>query len=381
MSARPGVGEEALLHWVKVLTGLPPEYVREARRRIHGWEVAHVNRELLAPTADAAVAAALLVESVDRVVRRGVPWNKLLSKLRADPDVWPTWAEIRAADILGESVPTDAELTIEAGRAAGAHADLRLVMPGAIGGQSVEFKALGLSDAEVAFCQRMTPALERMVPPRGIFHGHARIDAEASFPSREARRDIARGARRALKRVPNFPAGLAGATMVAHGVERSYLHRLGRLIAEVIEKGQLPAEDQGWVAFYWSNGAPLNVVADFVPWDELPERVAGVMFMGSGVDFPMPMIHNFVHVLGRGADDSGTLLVSSKLGDLVGSKPADDVAAKVLRRFEHSSGVRPTVLRAHGRELVRRDGSRRILPYNLLLDTDPPESGAVSILD
>lgn len=49
-----------------------------------------------------------------------------------------------------------------------------------------------------------------------------------------------------------------------------------------------------------------------------------------------------------------------------------EFATLVLERFERSSGVRATLLHGGRQELIRRDGKKRIVPFNLLLDADPP---------
>lgn len=56
----------------------------------------------------------------------------------------------------------------------------------------------------------------------------------------------------------------------------------------------------------------------------------------------------------------------------------DDLAKLVLERFQNSSGVRLTLLKAGERILVNRDGTRRILPFNLLMDKDPPGVGRLA---
>ncbi len=105
---RPAVGprpdpERDLLVAVHKLTGLDPGRVSHARAAIRALGIAHLTRELLQPTIDAAVGATLLADSVEVLTARGVPRLKLESKLRKDRDVWPTWAELRAARNLAVS--------------------------------------------------------------------------------------------------------------------------------------------------------------------------------------------------------------------------------------------------------------------------------------
>src|SRR3712207_6095583 len=114
-----------LLHWTGALTGLEPDRLTNAWAQVASWDFAHLERELLTGSVDGAVAATLLVEGIDHLVAHGVARTKLMAKLRGDRDVWPTWAELRAADVLLTTADDDAEITLEAGRSGGAHADMR----------------------------------------------------------------------------------------------------------------------------------------------------------------------------------------------------------------------------------------------------------------
>jgi hypothetical protein len=96
----PKANDESLLYWTEVLTGLERDRVVRARTEVASWGYAHVSNALLEGTVDAAVAATLLVESIEHIVAHGPPVESLRKKVRKDRDVWGTWAEIRAADIL-----------------------------------------------------------------------------------------------------------------------------------------------------------------------------------------------------------------------------------------------------------------------------------------
>ncbi len=179
-----------LLEATKKLTGLDPERVREARERIQGLGIAHVTRVLVdAPSIDAAVAAVLLDDSVTRLIERGIERTKLLSKLRNDRDVWPTWAELRAAQQIASCLADGGELQLEPDRAQGRHADFRVRREGGapLGERiptgdateiSVEFKALGLSEDEASFCQRARLTLDAMKPSAGFVTLHAPLDIQ-----------------------------------------------------------------------------------------------------------------------------------------------------------------------------------------------------------
>lgn len=356
---------EPPLHWTELLTGLDPARVMAARDTVASWGLEHLDRELLTNTVDGAVAATLLVESIESISSRGVPIRQLLKKLRQDTDFWGSWAELRAAAILLHWTEERAELRIDEGRSRGAHADLRILTPDGPPAQSIEVKAVGLSDDEVAFCQRMFPSLSRLVPQVGLGHVHAPIEGRPPQLSREQRREAQRIARRNVKRIPGYPIGLRGAAIVGHGSEKAYAVRVSRRVEQAVR--QLPAQDECWVAIYWSNGAPVKDLASTLRWDRIPAHVAGVVLVGCGIAFPHRNIDCYVIPLARDHPSDAEVVVSSREEDM------DDVARLVIERFERSSGVRATLLYGAHKEILRRDGSRRILPFNLLLDADPRE--------
>jgi hypothetical protein len=97
---------------------------------------------------------------------------------------------------------------------------------------------------------------------------------------------------------------------------------------------------------------------------DAPAHVAGVASIGQAVAVPWNEIHVFITSIPRDVEKFAG----------VDSTVDDHLAERVLERFESSSGIRPTLLRAPGREstiLLRRDGRRRLFPFNLLFDTDP----------
>jgi len=134
---------------------------------------------------------------------------------------------------------------------------------------------------------------------------------------------------------------------------------------------QLPPDDDCWVAILWSNGAPIADVARAIRWGELPDRVQGVMLLGSCVAFPDRRIHNYFLRIPRGMDPHIAMEVQT-LDEIEGM---DKLASVVLRHFERSSGVRATLVHGGGREILRRDGSRRIHPFNFMLAPDPEGAG------
>jgi hypothetical protein len=358
------MGDDTVLRAVELLTGLEPSRVAAAREVVSSWGLAHVSAELLAGTVDAAVAATLLVEGAAHLVDRGVEARQIRRKLRLDRDVWGTFAEIRAADLLLRGMGGDVEVRLEHERSRGAHPDFRFFIPELQTAQSVEVKAIGLSDEEVRFCQRMAPSLAAVLPPIGLVHVHAAIGGVPPEWPRGLRRDQARRAKKAAAKTQGYPKGLRGAVIVAHGSEDAYVRRaVGRVIQAI---RQLPPYDECWVAIYWSNGAPLESVHRALRWPEIPAHVAGIALLGCGVAFPHPEIHCFSSWLHRDASEHDEVVVASA------NPGQDELASEVLKRFDRSSGVRATLLSIGDEIALLRDGGRRLLPFNLLLDPDPP---------
>jgi hypothetical protein len=355
----------AILRWTEILTGLPPDWVVPARERVASWSFPKVSNELMQESVDGYVASTLLSTSMDALLDAGIDEARLLKKLRETPDVWPTWAEFRIAHNLLESHLRGATLNLEAGKSAGAHADFRFVLEG--DGVSVEVKAVGMSDEEVAFCSRMAPSLQKLLPKSGLGHLHAPINAAPPHINREGRRFLDKEAARLTRKVPMWPKGLRGMSIVAHDSERSYAQRVGSKVAAAVR--QLPEHDRCWAAIHWSNGAPIRDVREHIPWDEIPTHVEGIFLLGCGVAFPQPQIHCFAVPIPRGALPEEDVVVGSVDAD------QDDLAAIILERFEQSSGIRPTLLKVEERTLLFRDGRKRIWPFNLLMDRDSAELG------
>lgn len=356
-----------LLRWTDTLSGLDAERVTSAREEVGRWGFAHVSAALLADSVDAYVAVSLLMDAIVKLEEAGVERVRLLKKLRQAPDVWSTWAEFRIADSLLRSHLAGSELRLEEGKSAGAHADFRFLLRDDERPLSVEVKAVGMSDEEVGFCERMAPSLEAMLPVEGLGHLHAPIGGKQPKLPRDVRRHLAREAKRRVKNVPMWPRGLRGSTIVAHGSEPSYAVRVGRRVAQAVR--QLPESDRCWAAIYWSNGAPFDLVRRNIPWHEIPNHVEGVLLVGCGIAFPHSQIHCFATPIHRDVGDDYEVGVASTEPD------QDDLAGIILERFERSSGIRPTLLKVGDQTLVKRDGSARIWPYNLLMDADRAEFG------
>jgi len=365
--------ERLLLRWTHAVTGLEPERVDAARAEIATWRTDHPARTLLTNTIDAAVAATLLTEGVDKLVSHGVPRERLHRKLRLDRELWGTWAEIRAADLLLRTMPADAELRLEEGRSEGAHADFRLLSASLGLADTIEVKAIGLSDDEVAFCERMGPALPTLLPGGdGLAHFHAWLDTRVQPRlTSEQRRAITKQAAYAATLLPDYPAGLRGATVVGHGSESDYARRVGGRVVQAVRQFRSPSDDECWVAIYWSNGAPIDVVHAALRWSEIPRHVVGIILVGCGVIFGEPQIHCFTTRLHRHARPEDSLQIRS-LSPLSG---ASDVAGLIFETLEKSSSVRPTLLKAGRNTVLERAGERRIMPFNLLLGIDPDNVG------
>lgn len=355
-----------LLTWTDRLTGLDPDRVLRAISTIEQWAITSLSQRLARPrTIDDAVRAVLLAEGVAHLVARGAPTNKLLSKLRDDAQFEAVWAEIRCASVLAESHDEDVEVVLEHGKRQGAHADIRLLFPEGPPYTSVEVKAVGLSDDEVDFCARMRQSLDVVIPPFGMVTVPAPLDGKPPVWTPQLAAHHRHEAARRAAGVPNYPAGMAAAVIVARGAEDAYIRRAVSRVQAAVR--QLPLGDECWVALYWTNGAPARQVATAVDWASIPGHVAGLLFIGSVVAFPHRDINVFIIAAPRDLRPDSQRVVESSL----------DVhfADTVLNRAESSSGVRATLIRGNvrgkRRQLLRRDGRERLPPFNLVLDRDP----------
>lgn len=356
--------DDTLLTWVQGLLGLDKVRVEAAASNVAAWNIAHLNHEFFSrPDIDNAVAVTQLCDAVLLLERAGIPKTKLIAKLRRDKDVWPTWAELRAAALLLRV--TNGQLQLEVNRQLGKHADFLLSLENGAP-ISIEFKAIGLSDEEAEFCTRVAPVLDEVLPPEGLVTFHAALDVKPIHIKPAQLAEIHASAAAAAKNVANYPKGLSGVTVVGHGGEANYTRRMRlRLLNEIAK--QIPPRDEGWAAFYWTNGAPSGSLLRTIQPGDLPPGLAGIILLGDAVAFPCPSMHSFVFISPAGAEST-----------ILRSGVDDKFAGRVLQRFEASSGVRADLLSTTDgqirRNLIRRDGSRRILPFNLLMDSDPVDS-------
>lgn len=352
--------------WVERLWGISRDRQEDAQARILSWQLPNVSRETSPDLADGAMAAVLLVESVEELVERGIDERKLLRKLRNDPDVWPTWAELRAASLIARSGPADMELQSELGRAAGKHPDFTLAYSHG-GSAAIEFKAVGLSDQEVLFCQSMERHLEGLLPRRGIVTMHvADTSTTINMNRAERRRHQLEGERRA-KYIHPVGRDMSAAVVVGRGTEETYTRRLTARFREAL--AQLPQED-AWVAFHWSNGAPIRMVRRALARAGVPDHVGGVIILGS-VAIPGSFDH-FVMIFPAPFEDDAEDAPGDELWD---SDRSIEDAKGLFEAVDQSAGVRATLIRvpAGGRrcDFLRRVGDRRILPFNVILAPDP----------
>ena len=357
--------DNSFLDWVEKLTGLESSRVDDAIQKVQSWGIGHINHELLSISSiDNAVALTLLSEAIEELRCFDIPESKLMAKLRQDRHVWPTWAELRAATLLLRVSEQGTLFQLEADRSAGKHADFRFTSSTGVSA-SIEFKAIGLSDEEYSFCRRVAPAPDFLLPPYGLLTLHAQLDLNRVPLDDSKLAEMHANAAKASAIVPDYPNGLGGVTIVGHGSEASYNRRLRlRLRNEVLR--QIPKSGDAWAAFYWTNGTPISSLISELRWEEFPQGLAGIILLGDAVAFPHANIHSYIFIIPRGAVLGGQKIVSSEV--------SENLARLVAERFENSSGVRPTLLSATENrrrvELLRRDGSRRIMPFNLLMDKD-----------
>jgi hypothetical protein len=360
------VDDAELADWTERFTSISSERLLRAQERLATLAAPHVQLELSRPGLDAAVAATMLAEALEGLIDADVPEAKLVAKLRADKDVWPTWAELTAAAAIVKASEPGLRLRLEAGRAEGAHADFVLDWEGSTD-VHIEFKALGLSDQEAAFSAAVAPALRSVLPKRGVAHLHAALEQTGFILSRAERRHIKRESEARAKNLPARMRDIAAAVAVAHGTEAMYLARLRERFEEALR--QLPTEQPSWVGFTWANGAPMPSVAQALETIEIPSNVLGVMFFGTVVVLADANLHHFVIQRPAPFDRPANVELRS-LHDVEYGQVVLDIA-------EAHTNVRPMVLAVPTRdgrhEFVTRDGSRRILPFSLLLAGDPDE--------
>jgi hypothetical protein len=284
--------EAELLEWVRALTGLDPSRAADARGRLRAANIPHVTEELVDRfDVDSAVASLYLAECIELLVAADVPRAKIRAKLRNDPEVWPTWAELRAAEAVLRTAEDAVGIALEPDRRRGVRsADFELLADDG-GSVAVEFKALGLSDEEASFFQRMTPVLRSMRPRRGIAVVHTPIGSHPVQLSRAQRRHGDREAEALAANLPQNMRDLSASVAVAHATEAMYLARFREHVTEAI--GQLPEEKPAWLAFHWSNGAPASVIRRALSEIAVPSNVVGAVLLGAVVLTPGYEIHNF----------------------------------------------------------------------------------------
>jgi hypothetical protein len=236
---------------------------------------------------------------------------------------------------------------------------------------SIEFKALGLSEAEARFCRCARPTLEGLRPNAGFVTLHAPLDIhdEGTWLNREERRHGEREAFRLSRHLPAHTRGLSRAVVVAQGAEAAYVARLRSRMIEAFE--QLPTDHDCWVAFHWTNGAPFRLIGEALNEVSAPPNLVGIAFVGTAVAFPHDALHHFIMwALYPQPDD----------GEIVFDSPSEELAQLVFDRIDRSAGVRASAVRAsvqgerRPQDVLMRDGTQRILAYVLLIDPDPVEA-------
>lgn len=116
-----------------------------------------------------------------------------------------------------------------------------------------------------------------------------------------------------------------------------------------------------------TNGAPVSHLLEHLDWDLVPTRIYGIILVGDAIVFPDANVHTFVHFLERGAHPEQVRRVKT-------SHNREHIRT-TLAAVEQSSGVRAVLATVsedgNVRALIRRDGSKRISPFILILDPDP----------
>lgn len=355
---------ELALRWTNILTGIPVEDAQRARDELRAVGSAALESEMLGRhDVDSIVASYLLWEGLHELSQL-VDGARLRKKLRSEPNVWSLFAELHVARLLLETLGEGTGVDLEPGGKATKQPDWRFTP---VEGPSleVEVKAVGMSDDEAAFCRRVAPALEQCLPRRGgSFHLHAPLDVSEIRLTREHRRHGAQEAARAAKKMPMAARQLSATIISARGAEDHYLRRINTRIAQAARQ---TSGATAWPALLWNNGAPVASISRAIDWQSMPGHIKGLAVVGTAVTFPIPLLHHFRMLLPRGVTDGST--------DWWTEYPVETVA-QIFDGIDRSSGVRAVLLgacRPSGRplELLRRDGTRRVLPFNFYVEPDP----------
>lgn len=330
---------EVVDEWTQRLTGLSRERLAEAREWIGSLGIDHLRLELTRPDIDAAAACCMLKSAVEELEDRGIESTKLESKLRRDPAVWPAVTELIGVSAIAKLYAPEATLELDGGdpKPGSPRPDLRLSFPKTGQSLTVEFKAVGLSEEETTFFQRAAAVLPSMLPSFGVadLHVAAQTDQPLYAPTRAERRKQELENRRNQKRQPAHIRYLNAAAVAAHYTEQRYLERARDRILESLR--QLPGAEPGWVALWWSNGAPVSAVQQLLSTVDLPANILGVFLVGAAVVAPDPEIHYFQIIIPRDEE------VREELPDVV-SAVGHPLAGKILDEVERSTGVRPTLI-------------------------------------
>jgi hypothetical protein len=109
-------------------------------------------------------------------------------------------------------------------------------------------------------------------------------------------------ARLARSAPPIFPSGITAAVIVARETEEGYIRRVAAAVEGALR--QLPPSDECWVGLYWTNGAPVQAIVAALDWDQVPDHVLGLLFLGCALAFPHRNIDCYTVVASRGADQA-----------------------------------------------------------------------------
>jgi hypothetical protein len=355
------------------LTGLDVERVEAGLAEVANWKLPLVASEFVDRLdMDAIVGGVLLAESLDALQAQGVPRSKLMKKLRDAVHVnelWAVWAEIRAAAILIGYPGEDLRVEIEAPGTGAKRPDYRWILPDG-SGLWLEFKAVGLSDPELDWHDRAAAQFDWLLPPAGLSTLHGCLTARLMVGMDKRNRAWRESERVAGQLAQELPGTgwdeVRGISVVGHQTEDTYLCRARSAIKTAVD--QLPRDQESWVALWWGNGAPTQAAADLLDSVDAPENVTGIVFIGQSIAVPWSQISCFIVQVPRGAEIGAHEMRSSVHAGL---------ARRVMERYESSAGVRPTLLQTpSGQDLLRRDGNRRLFPFNLLFDADPRKLAA-----
>jgi hypothetical protein len=233
---------------------------------------------------------------------------------------------------------------------------------------------LGLSDDEMQFAVRWRRLLDELAPARGAITHFTGLYDQFAPPARQERRQLMREANRQASHSAASFTEASCTAIVAFDTEGPYLRRLRARILLALE--QLDVSEPCLAALHWSNGARIGDVQAMLETLDLPENLCAVVMLGAVMALPFAGLHRYAIWHFRPGFAVPGLNTSAPRVVCLSDSPNKAFCEALLDQFDRSASVRLSRLSVPGplaesTELLRRDGSRRLDPFNFIFTSDP----------